>query len=76
MKYLVIIMALGLTACSPSGPSAQTPAIAKTLNQGTGESDLVRYEDNELGVVCYRVRNYEGVSCIKRDLVTKPVTEQ
>jgi hypothetical protein len=30
-----------------------------------GSADLLKYRDETNGVTCYRVRLYEGVSCIK-----------
>ena len=69
---IAVVLMTGLTACSPrTQPRSPSEPLAKTLNQGEGEQNLVRYEDQELGVVCYRVRNYEGLSCIKKDLTTK-----
>lgn len=71
MRHLMliglVIVALSAVACERR---VQQPTVAKTLNQGVGESDLVRYEDKELGVICYRVRNYEGLSCISKTILS------
>lgn len=65
MRFLVIASIL-LVGCSAE--QHQQQPTAKVLDQGQDENDLIRYEDKELGVVCYRVRYFEGVSCVKKNL--------
>lgn len=65
MRYLVIVLLL-LTGCEAK-VRTQKEQVAKVLDQGTRESELIRYEDKELGIVCYRARNFEGFSCLRKN---------
>lgn len=61
---LVMYAVVQLTGCVDNRPQQK---IAKTLDQGGIESDLVRYQDLENKVTCYRVRGYEGISCLRKE---------
>ena len=59
MKFLLILSIILMSGCADH----QNNGIAKSLNQGE-EENLVRYEDLERGVTCYRIRGYSGISCM------------
>lgn len=72
MKYSLAIVTIcagiimgSIVGCSPSRDRVEQNKIAQSIDQGYGEQELVRYEDKEKGVTCYRVRGYEGISCLK-----------
>jgi hypothetical protein len=57
-KLMFSILILGLFGCEK-----------KTHNQEIHqpeEESLVRYVDRANGVVCYRVRNFEGLHCFEK----------
>lgn len=56
MKYLLILLALA--GCTPKQD-------AKPGQRAYDYQDLRTYEDKERGVVCFRVRGYEGLSCLQ-----------
>lgn len=60
MKAVItIIAALLLAGCDPNeqGPAEIQPA--------EGGQSLERFGPDEFGVVCYRRKGYEGISCVK-----------
>lgn len=58
MKYLVTLLFLILCSCTQ-----KTNTNSGAIPQSTSENELVKYEDKAAGVVCYRVRMYEGLHC-------------
>lgn len=46
---------------------APDPSIQKklaTVVPADASYEMVRYQDNQYGVVCYRVRGFDGLSCV------------
>lgn len=76
MRYLMIIGfivgVMATVACERRERPRQEEEIVKVMKQGRNESELIRYEDQELGIVCYRARNYNGLSCIRKNLPQVP----
>ena len=69
MKWLVLVLALGLAGCCNHG-SSKTESKPTKVTQGLNA--LKVYEDLERGVTCYRVDQFEGLSCLK----TKPSAKE
>jgi type IV pilus biogenesis protein CpaD/CtpE len=58
MKFLLVLLLL-------VGCGQQDPKPSGAIPQETSEHELVRYEDKANGVVCYRVRMFEGIHCFQ-----------
>lgn len=67
MRYLIVAFLLlaGCEAKERRQPKAEKE-LAKVIDQGNGESELIRYEDPELNIICYRVRNHDGIGCMRK----------
>jgi hypothetical protein len=65
LNYILIVIGLlTLTSCG-KGLSRKHLNLDKKIPQGRGISELERYRDEELGVVCYTVKSSKGISCLK-----------
>lgn len=67
MKILIIVLIIGLTGCKDSrhaGTSTNTVQLASI--EGAPQSTLIKYEDKEEGIICYRAYGREGISCLKK----------
>lgn len=56
MKILMVLLLFMLVSCE------RAPRQSATVQ---GQSDLLKYEDKENGVMCYRVAYTDGTSCVK-----------
>lgn len=59
------LAAVVMYGCSGNSGRYAEPQVAQTIKQGRGEQELVRYEDKDNNVVCYRVKALEGLSCLR-----------
>lgn len=64
MRILIILFMLGLmVGCVDSRTDTSSKVLQPTSEQ---PGELLKYEDKEFGVICYRVKSREGISCIYR----------
>lgn len=68
MKFLATIAAVLLLAgCDQYEP------VSAGVQSAEGGSVLERFGPDEFGVVCYRKKGYEGISCV---MAVKPATSK
>jgi len=64
LLLLILVISVGCSCESDAKKKARTEEqISVKIPQGEGY-DLMRFEDKEKGTICYRVKNYDGLSCM------------